>query len=56
MTLFAAEDVEEGAATPAGHEQVELVRRPVADIPSRLHEIEDGKTLGGLLLLLRRGA
>jgi hypothetical protein len=54
MTLVAAEGVEEGAAAPADDEQVELVRWPFADVPDRLGEIEDAKTLAGLLLLLRR--
>lgn len=54
MTLFAAEGVEEGAAAPADDEQVELVRWSFADVPDRLGEIEDAKTLVGLLLLLRR--
>jgi ADP-ribose pyrophosphatase len=54
MTLFVAEDVQEGPAGPAVDEQVELVRWPVEDIPSRLQEIDNAKTLIGLLLLLRR--
>lgn len=56
MTLFAAEGLEEGAASPAEDEQVDLVRWPVAEVPRRLHEIEDAKTLAGLLLLLHRRA
>jgi hypothetical protein len=34
-------------------ESVELVRWPVGEIPSRLGEVEDAKTLAGLLLYLR---
>jgi ADP-ribose pyrophosphatase len=53
MTLFLAVDVDEGEADPDDDEQVELVRWPVAEIDARLHEIEDAKTLAGLLLFLR---
>ena len=57
MHLFAAEGVERGEASPAADEELELVRWPISDIEGRLHEIEDAKTLAGLLLylsLLRR--
>ena len=53
MHLFAAEGVEQGEASPAADEELELVRWPVAEIGERLHEIEDAKTLAGLLLYLR---
>ena len=53
MTLFAAEDVERGEASPAEDEELELVRWPLAEIGRRLHEIEDAKTIAGLLLYLR---
>jgi ADP-ribose pyrophosphatase len=53
MYLFAAEGVEQGEASPAADEDLELVRWPVAEIGERLHEIEDAKTLAGLLLYLR---
>jgi ADP-ribose pyrophosphatase len=53
MVVFCAEDVEEGDASPDEDEEVEVVRWPVAEIESRLHEIEDAKTLAGLLLYLR---
>ena len=53
MHLFAAEGVEQGDASPAADEELELVRWPVAEIGERLHEIEDAKTLAGLLLYLR---
>jgi ADP-ribose pyrophosphatase len=53
MTLFVAEGVETGEAHPDEDEAFELVRWPVAEIPSRLGEIEDAKTLAGLLLYLR---
>jgi ADP-ribose pyrophosphatase len=53
MHLFAAEGVERGEASPAADEDLELVRWPVTEIGERLHEIEDAKTLAGLLLYLR---
>jgi ADP-ribose pyrophosphatase len=53
MHLFFAEDVEEGEQRPEADESIELVRIAVAELPSRLGEIEDGKTLVGLLLYLR---
>ena len=53
MTLFFAEGVEPGAARPAPDEELELVHSPVAEIEARLHEIEDAKTLAGLLLYLK---
>jgi ADP-ribose pyrophosphatase len=51
MHLFVATGLEQGAAQPEGTEQIELVRVPVGDVASLLPEIEDGKTLAGLLLL-----
>jgi ADP-ribose pyrophosphatase len=53
MHVYAAEGVERGQASPAADEELELVRWPVAEIGQRLHEIEDAKTLAGLLLYLR---
>ena len=53
MHMFAAEGVERGEASPAADEELELVRWPVAEIERHLHEIEDAKTLAGLLLYLR---
>jgi hypothetical protein len=52
MHVFAAERVERGEASPAEDEDLELVRWPIAEIGHRLHEIEDAKTLAGLLLYL----
>jgi ADP-ribose pyrophosphatase len=54
MHLFFAEDLVPGDASPSGDEDIELVRWPVAEVADRLGEIEDGKTLAGLLLYLRR--
>lgn len=53
MHLFAAENVERGDADPEEDEDLELVRWPVGEIDSHLDEIEDAKTLAGLLLYLR---
>ncbi|HEY2354659.1 MAG TPA: NUDIX hydrolase [Gaiellaceae bacterium] len=53
MRLFTVEGVEGGEASPDDDEDLELVRWPVAEIGERLHEIEDAKTLAGLLLYLR---
>lgn len=54
MTLFLAERVAEGEARPDDDEEVELVRWPVEDVAGHLGEVEDAKTLAGLLLLVRR--
>lgn len=53
MHLFAAVGVERGQPSPDADEELELVCWPVAEIGERLHEIEDAKTLAGLLLYLR---
>jgi ADP-ribose diphosphatase len=53
MHVFAAEGVERGAASPEDDEELELVYWRVDDIAERLGEIEDAKTLAGLLLYLQ---
>ena len=53
MHLFFAEGVEEGEASPAADEQVEVVRWSLEEVEARLDELEDAKTLAGLLLYLR---
>jgi ADP-ribose diphosphatase len=54
--LFFAEGLDRGEASPDDGEVIEIVRMPVSELPDRLQEIEDGKTLIGLLLYLdRRG-
>jgi ADP-ribose pyrophosphatase len=53
MTLYFAEGVEAGAATPEEDEDLELVYWPVGEIEQRLGDIEDAKTLTGLLLYIR---
>ena len=52
MRLFVAVGVERGSASPEHDEAVGTVRWPVSEIAARLAEIEDGKTLVGLLLVL----
>jgi ADP-ribose pyrophosphatase len=50
MYLFFAHELEQGAATPEDDEDLQVVRWPVAELASRLGELEDAKTLVGLLL------
>jgi ADP-ribose pyrophosphatase len=53
MHLYAAEGVVRGESSPAPDEELEVVRWPIGEIGERLGEIEDAKTLAGLLLYLR---
>jgi ADP-ribose pyrophosphatase len=53
MTLFVAEDVEHGESRPDDDERIEVVYVPLDELADRLGEIEDAKTLAGLLLFLR---
>jgi ADP-ribose pyrophosphatase len=54
LTIFVAEGVEAGGKQHLDEgENVELVRWPVADLAARLADVEDAKTLVGLLLYLR---
>ena len=53
MHLFLATGLAEGEARPEGSEDLEVVRVPVDEVPALVEECEDGKTLAGLLLLLR---
>jgi ADP-ribose pyrophosphatase len=55
MTVFVAVDVDEGEADPDDDESVEVIRWPLAEVPDHLHELEDAKTLAGLLQFLRDG-
>jgi ADP-ribose pyrophosphatase len=52
MHVFLAEDVVRGAASPEEDEDLEVVRWPVAEIRQRIGELEDAKTIAGLLLYL----
>jgi len=52
MDVFLAEGVDAGEASPEADEDIELVWWHVDEIRARLGEIEDAKTLAGLLLYL----
>jgi ADP-ribose pyrophosphatase len=54
MHLFLAEDLVAGEAHQAADESIELVRVSAGELDARLGEIEDAKTLVGLLLYLRQ--
>ena len=54
MDVFLAEHVEAGEAAPEPDEDLELVLLHEDEIPGRLGEIEDAKTLAALFLYLRR--
>ncbi len=51
--LFFAEGLEEGERTATDGEPIELVRWTADEAAQRLGELEDGKTLAGLVLYLR---
>jgi ADP-ribose pyrophosphatase len=53
MHVFVAEELEAGESDPDEDEEVEIVRWPVAAIAGRIGELEDAKTIVGLLLYLR---
>jgi ADP-ribose pyrophosphatase len=53
MHVFLAEDVEHGEASPEEDEDVEVVRWRIDEIEHHLPELEDAKTITGLLLYLR---
>jgi ADP-ribose pyrophosphatase len=52
MHLYLAEDVQAGHADPDEDEEVEIVHWHVDELATRLGEVEDAKTLAGLLLVL----
>lgn len=54
MHVFVAEDVKRGESDLEDDEDVELVRWPVREIAQRIGELEDAKTIAGLLLYLQR--
>jgi ADP-ribose pyrophosphatase len=53
VRLYFAEGVEETERAPQEDEEIELVQIPVDELEALLPEIEDAKTLAGLLLYLR---
>ena len=54
MHLFFAEDLDRGEASPESDEDLEVVRWAKDEISARMAEIQDAKTLAGLLLYLHR--
>jgi ADP-ribose pyrophosphatase len=52
--LFIATGLDQGEAAPEATEDLDLVRVPLDQLPGLIEEVEDAKTLAGLLLLLRR--
>jgi ADP-ribose pyrophosphatase len=55
MHLFFAEDLDRGEARPEDDEDLEIVRWARDEISAKVAEIQDAKTLVGLLLYLQRG-
>jgi ADP-ribose pyrophosphatase len=53
MHVYLAEGVEEGEPEPDDDEVLELLRWPVDELESRLPELDDAKTLAGLLVYLQ---
>jgi ADP-ribose pyrophosphatase len=53
VTVFVAEEVDEGEPDTDAGEDVELVRMTPGELESALDELEDAKTLVGVLLYLR---
>jgi ADP-ribose pyrophosphatase len=53
MHVFLAEDLEEGEQDLDDDEDVEIVHWPVEEVEQRLDQLEDLKTVAGLLLYLR---
>jgi ADP-ribose pyrophosphatase len=54
MHLFLATGLVAGEAAPDGDEDLELVTVPVEEVSELLAQLDDAKTLIGLLLLVRR--
>ena len=52
MHVFLARGVEDGPASPDEDEELEVVRVPVGELRVLLQELEDAKTVAGLLLFL----
>jgi ADP-ribose pyrophosphatase len=51
LTLFEATGLSQVEAAADEEEEIEIVRLPLVEIDSALEEIEDAKTVVGLLLL-----
>ena len=50
--VFLAMGIEEGPASPDDDEELEVVRVPVGELRALLRDLEDAKTVAGLLLFL----
>jgi ADP-ribose pyrophosphatase len=53
VRIYFAEGVVQTERKPQADEEIELLRLPVAELASLLPDLEDAKTLAGLLLYLR---
>ena len=53
MNLYLAEGVEAGDAEPEDDEQLELIRWHVDELQAKVTELEDAKSIAGVLLYLR---
>ena len=53
MNLYLAEGVEAGDAEPEDDEQLELIRWHVDELQAKVTELEDAKSIAGILLYLR---
>jgi len=53
VTIFVAEGLEEGESKLEGSEEIEVVRLSPAELEAQLDELEDAKTLVGVLFYLR---
>ena len=56
MHLFVAEGVRAGDSRQEADEAISVVRVPVAELDALVDELEDAKTVAGILLFLRRRA
>jgi len=54
--LFVADELDEGDPSPDDGEEIEVLRWTAREVEAKLGEIEDSKTLIGLLLFLRERA
>ena len=54
MHVFLAEDVDRGESRPEEDEELEVVRWSGDEIEDRLRELEDAKTIAGLLLYIEQ--
>ena len=52
MSVFVAEGVDPGEARREAGEEIELLAVPVAELRALVPDLEDGKTIAGLLLYL----